>query len=238
MIAFHYAPTPNGWKVAIMLEECGLDYRTHPVRLAEGNQFRPEFLALSPNAKMPAILDDDPPAGFGEGPVAVFESGAILIYLAEKTGRFAPPAADRRGWKALHEWLFWQAANQGPMGGQLSHFRNYAPEGERDYGFRRYKGEYERNLQVLETRLDGRDFVLGEYSIADMMIWPWAFIARPLGSSLEEFPNVAAWRARLKARPAVQAAVNLMKDAQNRGERNVENTPRLYNQSAETLRRG
>ncbi|MFO7856520.1 MAG: glutathione S-transferase N-terminal domain-containing protein [Paracoccaceae bacterium] len=238
MIEFHYAPTPNGWKVGIMLEECGLAYETHLVRLAEGDQFRPEFMAISPNAKMPAILDRDPPESYGPEPVPVFESGAILLYLAEKTGGFAPPESDRRARKDLHEWLFWQAANQGPMGGQLSHFRNYAPEGERDYGFRRYLGEYDRNLGVLDARLEGRDFILGDYSVADMMAFPWAFIAKPLGASLEQFPNVARWRETLKARPAVRAAIDLMKNAQNRGERNATNTPLLYSQNAESLKRG
>lgn len=238
MIEFHYAPTPNGWKVGIMLEECGLPHAVHLVRLAEGDQFRPAFMAISPNAKMPAILDRDPPPGYGAAPVPVFESGAILLYLAEKAGRFAPPEADRRARKELHEWLFWQAANQGPMGGQLSHFRNYAPEADRAYGFGRYLGEYDRNLGVLENRLAGREFILGEYSIADMMVFPWAFIARPLGASLDKFPNVAAWRARIKDRPAVRRAIDLMKDAQNRGERNVENTPGLYRQNAESLKSG
>lgn len=239
MIEFHYAPTPNGWKVGIMLEECGLDYATRLVRLAEGDQFRPEFLEISPNAKMPAIVDDAPPEGWGEGPVSVFESGAILLYLAEKTGRFAPAEADRRARKALNEWLFWQVGNQGPMAGQLSHFRNYAPEGDRDYGFRRYLGEYDRNLGVLEARLEGRDWILGEaYSIADMIAFPWVFIARPLGASLEEFPRVAEWRARIKARPAVQRAIDLMKDAQNRGQHRADNNDVLFNQSAASLKRG
>ena len=150
MIDFHYAPTPNGWKVAIMLGECGLEHRTILMRLAEGDQFKSEFLKLSPNAKMPAILDHDAPGG----PVSVFESGAILFYLAEKTGRFMP--TDPLGRKETLEWLFWQAANQGPMAGQLSHFVNYAPAGE-EYGRKRYAGEYDRNLAVLERRLAGRE---------------------------------------------------------------------------------
>ncbi|MEO1688540.1 MAG: glutathione S-transferase N-terminal domain-containing protein [Pseudomonadota bacterium] len=236
MIEFHYAPTPNGWKVAIMLEECGLPYDLKAIRLAEGDQFKPEFLAISPNAKMPAILDPEPPEGFGVDPVPVFESGAILLYLAEKSGRFAPPPADRRARKALDEWLFWQAANQGPMGGQLSHFRNYAPEGDKPYGFKRYHGEYDRNLGVLDARLEGREWILDDYSIADMMIFPWAFIAKPLGASLDAFPNVSAWRERMKARPAVQAAINLLKDKQNRGQQNASNNKLLYNQSAAHLR--
>ena len=148
-----------GWKVAIMLEECGLEYNTVLMRLSEGDQFKPEFLAISPNAKMPAILDHDVD---GE-PVSVFESGAILLYLAEKTGRYAP--RDPRGRKELMEWLFWQVGNQGPMAGQLSHFVNYAPEGE-TYGRERYAREYDRCLGVLERRLEGRDYILGAYTIA------------------------------------------------------------------------
>ncbi|GMG83473.1 glutathione S-transferase N-terminal domain-containing protein [Paralimibaculum aggregatum] len=234
MIEFHYSPTPNGWKVGIMLEETGLAYETRLMSLAGGDQFRPEFLALSPNARMPAILDRDPPEGYGSEPVSVFESGAILLYLAEKTGRFAPPESDRRARKALMEWLFWQVGNQGPMGGQLSHFVNYAPDGQ-DYGRARYRGEYERTLAVLERRLEGREYILGDYSIADMIAFPWAFIAKPLGVSLERFANVAAWRGRIKERPAVRRAIDLFKDRQNRGSRNAGNTPLLYNQGADHL---
>ncbi|MGM0583121.1 MAG: glutathione S-transferase family protein [Pseudomonadota bacterium] len=237
MIEFHYAPTPNGWKVGIMLEECGLPYELRLMSLTEGDQFRPEFLALCPNAKMPAILDREPAEGCRPDPLPVFESGAILLYLAEKTGRFAPPESDRRARKELMEWLFWQTGNQGPMGGQLSHFRNYAPEGDRDYGFKRYLGEYDRNLGVLENRLADRDWILGEdYSIADMIAFPWVFIARPLGASLEAFPRVADWRARIKARPAVQRAIDLRKDAQNRGQHRADNNRVLFNQSAASLR--
>lgn len=236
MIDFYYAPTPNGWKVAIMLEECGLDYDLKLMRLSEGDQFAPEFLAISPNAKMPAIVDHNTGAGW-DAPVSVFESGAILLYLAEKTGRFVPPETQRRARKELMEWLFWQVGNQGPMGGQLSHFRNYAPEGERDYGFKRYLGEYDRNLGVLEARLETRDYILGDYSIADMIAFPWAFIAKPLGASLDAFPRVADWRARIKARPAVQRAIDLNKDAQNRGQHRADNNDVLFNQSAASFRR-
>jgi GST-like protein len=229
MIDFYFAPTPNGWKVGIMLEECGLAYRTHLLRLSKGDQLQPAFRAISPNAKMPAIVDHDVE---GE-PVSVFESGAILLYLAEKTGRFLPK--DPLGRKEAMEWLFWQVGNQGPMAGQLSHFRNYAPKGE-DYGLKRYSGEYERNLAVLDERLEGRDYILGDYSIADMMAFPWAFIAKPLGASLEVFPNVAAWRGQIKERPAVRRAIDLHKSEQNRGQATAENNSLLFNQSAAHLR--
>ena len=226
MIEFHYAPTPNGWKVAILLEELGLPYELRLMDLGAGDQFAPEFLTVSPNAKMPAILDrrEAPP-------LPVFESGAILWHLAENAGRFLP---ENR--KEAMEWMFWQAANQGPMAGQLSHFRNYAPEGQ-DYGLKRYLGEAERNLAVLERRLEGREWIVGDaYSIVDMMCFPWAFISKPLGLSLDEFPRVADWRGRIKSRPAVMRAIDLAKDRQNRGERNASNTPLLYNQSAAHLK--
>ncbi|MBI3524892.1 MAG: glutathione S-transferase N-terminal domain-containing protein [Betaproteobacteria bacterium] len=225
MIDFYYAPTPNGWKIAIMLEECGLEYRTILMRLTTGDQLKPAFLEINPNAKIPAIFDHDG----ADGPVTVFESGAILLYLAEKTGRFMP--ADASGRKEMLEWLFWQVGNQGPMAGQLSHFVNYAPKGQ-GYGHKRYAGEYERNLAVLERRLDGRDYILDDYSIADMIAFPWVFIAKPLGVSLDPFPNTAAWRARIKARQAVQRAINLYKDEQNRGEQNASNNNILFNQNA------
>ena len=228
MIDFYYAPTPNGWKVAIMLEECGLAYDLKPVRLAEGDQFKPEFLAISPNAKMPAIVDHEV-AGTS---VPVFESGAILFYLAEKTDRFM--ASDSLGRKETLEWLFWQVGNQGPMAGQLSHFVNYAPEGQ-VYARKRYGGEYDRNLAVLERRLAERDYILGPYSIADMIAFPWVLIARPLTASLDAYPRVAGWRSRIKERPAVRRAVDLLKDRQNRGEATAQNNDILFNQSGAHL---
>ena len=234
MIDFYYAPTPNGWKVAIMLEECGLSYETRLMKLYAGDQFTPEFLAVSPNARMPAIVDHDPPAAYGVDPVPVFESGAILLYLAEKSGKFAP--TDARGRKELNEWLFWQVGNQGPMGGQLSHFRNYAPDDQKEYGLKRYAGEYEKTLAVLDNRLEGRDYILGDYSIADMLAFPWAFIAKPMGASLDPFPNVAGWRARLKERPAIRAAINLYKADQNRGQHNASNNKVLFNQDASSVK--
>ncbi len=235
MIELFYAPTPNGWKAAIMLEETGLPYEPRLVALAKGEQFTPEFLAVSPNARIPAIRDPEPLDVYGPEPVTVFESGAILLYLAEKAGRFVPTGA--RALKEMQEWLFWQVGNQGPMGGQLSHFRNYAPAGE-DYSHTRYRGEFERSLAVLDRRLETRPYILGaEYTIADIIAFPWAFIAKPLGVPLDPFPAVADWRGRIKVRPAVRRAIDLHKDRQNTGRETAETAPVLYNQSAEHFRR-
>ena len=235
MIDFYFAATPNGWKVAIALEEMGLEYTTRLMQLSKGDQFEPAFLAISPNAKMPAIVDHSPPADFGAEPVSVFESGAILLYLGDKTGQFMPAGPLAR--KELNEWLFWQVGNQGPMAGQLSHFVNYAPKDQAEYGRKRYFGEYDRNLGVLENRLEGREYILGDYSIADMLAFPWAFIAKPLTASLDAFPNVAAWRGRIKQRPAVERAINLHKDSQNRGQHTASNNDIMFNQSAASLKR-
>lgn len=210
MIDFYYWPTPNGWKVAIMLEECGFDYRTIPVNIGKGEQFSDEFLAISPNNRMPAIVDHDVADADDNGPLPIFESGAILLHLAEKSGRFLPTGA--RGRKELFEWLFWQVANLGPMAGQLSHFVNYAP-GDHPYSHERYANEYHRCLGVLERRLAGRDYLLGDdYTIADIAAWPWVLIAKPLGQVLDEFPNVKRWRQAVKERPAVQRGVDLGKE--------------------------
>lgn len=204
---FYFWPTPNGWKVSILLEELGLPYKTHMLHIGKGEQFAPEFLAISPNNRMPAIVDHE----VDGTPVSVFESGAIMWYLAEKTGQFI--ASDPIKRKETLEWLFWQTGNQGPMAGQHSHFFNYAPENEKDgYAAKRYAGEYKRCLGVLERRLEARDYVVDDYSIADMMCWPWVLIGKAMGLSLDEFPNVIAWRARIKDRPAVQRGVSLGKE--------------------------
>ena len=229
MIDFYYAPTPNGWKVGIMLEECGLEYKTILVGLTKGEQFQSNFMNISPNAKVPAIVDHDVD---GE-PISVFESGAILLYLAGKAERFI--LTDPLGLKETYEWLFWQVGNQGPISGQLSHFINYAPDNQ-EYSLNRYRGEYERNLAVLERRLEGRKFILGQsYSICDMMAFPWAFIAKNFGFTFDRFPNVAHWRERIKQRPAVHNAINLLKEKQNRGQHSASNNSILYNQSAEHI---
>jgi GST-like protein len=233
VIDFHFAPTPNGWKVAILLEELGLPYNMIPVRLGKGDQFKPEFLAISPNNRMPAIVDHDVPGD----PVPIFESGAIMWYLAEKAGKYLP--TEPLGRKEAMEWLFWQVGNQGPMAGQLSHFVNYAPEGIGDYGHQRYAREYDRCLGVLERRLqgglEGRDYILGDYSIADMICWPWVLIAKPLGASLAPFPNVTAWRSRIKDRPAVRRAVDLGKEMRRSGPPTDAERKMLYEQTAASV---
>ncbi len=237
MIDFYYWPTPNGWKVAIMLEECGLPYTMIPVNIGKGEQFTPEFLAISPNNRMPAILDRDGAGGVGRGvdgaPVPVFESGAILFYLAEKTGRFMPQ--DPLGRKETLEWLFWQVGNQGPLAGQLSHFVNYAPQDEH-YSKQRYAQEYDRCLGVLERRLEDRPYILGDdYTIADMISWPWVLIAKPLGQSLDDLPNVARWRQAVKARPAVQRAVDLGKEFRRSAPPSEAERKILFGQTAKSV---
>ena len=224
-IDFYYWPTPNGWKVSIMLEECGLPYETRYINIGKGDQFTPEFWKISPNNRMPAIVDHDVP----DGPLSIFESGAILLHLAEKTGRFMP--TDPVGRKEVMEWLFWQTGNQGPMAGQYSHFKNYAPEEEKQgYARERYTNEYYRNLGVLERRLDGRDYILSEYSIVDMISWPWVLIAKAMNLSLDDYPNVAAWRNRIKERPAVQRGVNLGKESRRQAPPTDEERRILFNQ--------
>ena len=232
MIDFYYWPTPNGWKVSIMLEETGLAYTLKPVNIGAGDQFKPDFMAISPNARMPAIVDHDTP----DGALPIFESGAILIHLAEKAGRLMPTTP--KGRKECLEWLFWQVGNLGPMAGQLSHFVNYAKSvqpGDHQYAHQRYAGEYNRCLGVLERRLQGRGFILDEYSIADIICWPWVLIAKPLGQSLEAFPNVSRWRELIKARPAVRRGVDLAKDLRRSGQHSEQSRKILFGQSAGSL---
>jgi GST-like protein len=193
MIDLHYWPTPNGWKISIMLEECGLPYKLMPVNIGIGEQFKPEFLRISPNNRMPAIVDDDPPGG--GAPVSVFESGAILQYLAEKTGKFLPK--DLRGKYEVLQWVNWQMGGLGPMAGQANHFNVYAPQFNPPealtYGQARYTNEVNRLFGVLNKRLADRSFVAGAYSIADMAIWPWVVGFKNFGQKLEDFPNLKKW---------------------------------------------
>lgn len=197
-IDFYFWPTPNGHKIRIMLEEIGLPYRIHPVDINKGDQFKPEYLVISPNNKMPAIVDPDGPGG---EPISVFESGAILQYLGRKAGKFYP--SDERQRVAVDEWLFWQMGGFGPMLGQANHFRLYAPE-KVPYGIERYTTEATRLYGVLDKRLSGRDFICGAYSIADMAAFPWALGWKQQGQDIDALPNVAAWIARMSDRPAVK----------------------------------
>ena len=202
-IALYYWPTPNGWKVSIALEEMGLPYDLHPVNIGAGDQFKPDFLKISPNNRMPAIVDPDGPDG---APVSVFESGAILQYLARKSGAFY--GADAREQVEVEQWLFWQMGGLGPMAGQAHHFRSYAQKIEPDeskleYGKARYTNEVHRLYGVMERALDGRDYLAGPYSIADMAAWPW-ILPEGQGQDLAEFPRLKAWHERVGAREAVQ----------------------------------
>ena len=204
MIDLYYWTTPNGHKPLIFLEEAGLPYNIVPVNIGKGEQFAPEFLKISPNNKIPAIVDNAPADG-GE-PLAVFESGAVLLYLAEKAGRFLPAAPRQR--LEVMQWLFWQTGGLGPMAGQNHHFSHYAPE-EIPYAIERYIKETNRLYGVLDRRLAGRDFVAGDYSIADIAIYPWIVPHERQGQRLEDFPHVARWFETIKMRPAVQRAYQL-----------------------------
>lgn len=197
-IELYFWPTPNGFKITIMLEECGLPYVIKPVNIGRGDQFKPEFLRISPNNRMPAMID---PNGPGGKPISVFESGAILQYLGRKTGRFYP--ADERKRTAVEEWLFWQVGGVGPMAGQAHHFRQYAPE-QIPYAVERYTKEVGRLYGIIDKRVAGRDFLAGEYSIADMATYPWAKLWKRQGQDINQLPNFARWLERMKARPAVE----------------------------------
>jgi GST-like protein len=200
MIELHYWPTPNGWKISIALEEMELPYEVHPVNIGRGDQFAPKFLAISPNGRMPAIVDRAPTEG--EAPISVFETGAILIYLAEKCGRFLP--ADPRGRADVLQWLMWQMGGLGPMLGQNGHFKLYAPE-RIPYAIARYSHEAERLYGVLDRQLADREFICDAYSIADMACWPWVITYRSQGIDLDgKFPNVRRWYDRLKQRPGLR----------------------------------
>ncbi|MCC7426769.1 MAG: glutathione S-transferase N-terminal domain-containing protein [Alphaproteobacteria bacterium] len=202
-------PTPNGHKVHIMLEECGLPYKVVPVDIRAGEQFKPEFLAITPNHRIPAIVDPDGPGGRR---LALFESGAILIYLAEKTGRFIP--ADGIARYTCLQWLMFQMGGIGPMFGQLNHFRNYAKE-KLAYPVERYMNETQRLMRVLAKRLAEAPYLAGdEYSIADMAAWPWVRGSDTRGVPLADYPEVKAWVDRIAARPAVQKAVQVLADKQ------------------------
>jgi GSH-dependent disulfide-bond oxidoreductase len=206
MIELYYWTTPNGHKITIFLEEAGLPYAIKPVNISNGEQFAPEFLAISPNNRIPAIVDLEP--NDGKGPLSVFESGAILQYLAEKTGKFLP--ADLRGRAETMQWLFWQMAGLGPMAGQNGHFNNYAPE-KIPYAIDRYIKETERLYGVLDERLADREFIAGPYSIADMAAYPWIVPHERQGQNLNDFPSLKRWFETIQRRDAVQRAYAVAK---------------------------
>ena len=232
MIDLHYWPTPNGWKISIMLEECGLPYQLIPVNIGRGDQFRPEFLAISPNNRMPAIVDHDPPGG--GAPISVFETGAILQYLAEKTGLFWPK--DLRGRTATTEWLMWQMGGLGPMLGQNGHFILYAPE-KVPYAIQRYSQEALRLYAVLDKRLGKTGaYVAGDqYTIADIAIFAWVATHKAQNISLEDFAHIKRWYAELRARPAVAKGMALGKDLRA-SKMDDEAKKLLFGQNANTVK--
>ena len=207
MIDAYYWPTPNGWKLSIALEEMELEYRVCPVDISKGAQFETDFLAISPNNRMPAIVDHDPPDG--DVPVSVFESGAILMYLGDKSGRFYPTALRKR--TEVQEWLMWQMGGLGPMIGQAGHFKLYAPE-RLEYAVERYHAEMLRLYGVLDRRLEGREYICDDYSIADIACWPWVITYKRQNVDLETFPNVRRWYKTCQSRPGLRRGYEVGKE--------------------------
>ena len=232
MIDLHYWPTPNGHKVTLFLEETGTPYTLIPVNIGAGEQFKPEFLRISPNNRMPAIVDQAP-AG-GGAPVSVFESGAILVYLAEKTGKYLPK--DLRGRFEVLQWLFWQMGGLGPMAGQNHHFTQYAPE-KLPYAIDRYVNETARLYAVLDKRLADREFVAGDYSIADMAAYPWIVPHQRQRQDLNHFPNLKRWFEAIQARPASVRAYEKGKAVNVKPTIDEESRKILFGQNAATVRR-
>jgi len=230
MIDLYYWPTPNGHKITLFLEEAGLDYRIVPVNIGAGDQFKPDFLKIAPNNRMPAIIDQAPADG-GE-PISVFESGAILLYLAEKTGQFLPSTL--RGRKTVTEWLFWQMGGLGPMAGQNHHFSQYAPE-KIPYAIARYVNETNRLYGVLDRQLQGRDYIAGEYSIADMACYPWIVPYERQQQKLEDFPNLKRWFETMGDRPAVIRAYERGQSLSSTPTVNEESRKILFGQTAASI---
>ena len=233
MIELFYAPTPNGWKITIMLEECNIPYSLIKMNLGKGDQFKPDFLKISPNNRMPAIIDSDGPNG---EKVSVFESGAILLYLSEKSGKFCPEDPLKR-LKVL-EWLFWQVGGLGPMAGQVSHFVNYAPNfpGDHSYSEQRYKNEYDRLLGVMNNILSKREYLAGDYSIADMASFPWVTAYKRYEIDLDRFENVRRWFDELKTRPAVRKGMDVGKDNRTFGKKPTkESLKMMFQQNSESI---
>jgi GSH-dependent disulfide-bond oxidoreductase len=231
VIDLYYWTTPNGHKITIFLEEADLPYSIVPVNISKGEQFRPEFLRISPNNRIPAIVDDAP-AGGGR-PVSVFESGAILQYLAEKTGKFLPQDLHSR--VEVMQWLYWQMGGLGPMAGQNHHFRQYAPE-KIPYAVDRYVNETNRLYGVLDRRLADREFVSGDYSIADMASYPWVVPYERQGQKLDDFPNLKRWFETIRVRPAVARAFELAKKINVQPTVSDESRSLLFGQTAAAAR--
>ena len=231
MIELHYWPTPNGHKITLFLEEAGLPYEIKPVNIGAGEQFKPDFLEIAPNNRMPAIVDTEP-AG-GGAPVSVFESGAILVYLAEKTGRFL--SSDPRKRYDTLQWLFWQMGGLGPMAGQNHHFAIYAPE-KLDYAIKRYVNETNRLYGVLNKRLADREFIVGDYSIADMAAYPWIVPYERQGQNLDDFPHLKRWFLAIKARPATILAYERGKEISTQPTVSEEARKILFGQTAAQVR--
>ncbi len=230
MIELYYWPTPNGHKITIFLEEAELEYQIFPVNIGAGDQFKPDFLKIAPNNRMPAIIDRSPADG-GE-PISVFESGAILLYLAEKIQQFLP--SDLRGRKTVTEWLFWQMGGLGPMAGQNHHFVQYAPE-KIPYAINRYVNETNRLYGVLNRQLEGRDYIAGDYSIADMACYPWIMPHESQQQNLADFPNLQRWFATMHDRPAVIRAYEKGQSYSNRPTVNEESRKILFGQTSASI---
>jgi GST-like protein len=232
MIDLYYWTTPNGHKVTMFLEEAGLPYRIHPVNISTGEQFKPDFLKIAPNNRIPAIVDQDP--GEPGTPISIFESGAILLYLADKTGKFLPK--DLRGRNDALQWLFWQMGGLGPMAGQNHHFSAYAPE-KLPYAITRYVNETNRLYGVLNKRLADREFLAGDYSIADMASYPWIVPYERQQQKLEEFPYLKRWFEAIRARPAVQRSYDRAKEINTQPSVRDENAKKiLFGQTAASIR--
>ena len=231
MIDAYIWPTGNGKKITIMLEECGLEYRAIPVNINKGDQFKPEFEALSPNNKMPAIVDHDGPGG----PIRMFESGAILQYLGEKTSKLLP--TDTRGKYNVLQWVYWQIGGLGPMAGQAHHFLRYAPE-KIEYPMRRFREEVARLYTVMDKQLARRDYLAGDYSIADIACWPWVFRYDWQGQDLNDFPHVKRWFEAVGARPAVNKGASVGQEWMDSAQQMTdEDRKRLFNLRDEDLQK-
>ncbi len=230
MIDLYYWPTPNGHKITMFLEEAGLPYTIKPVNIGAGEQFKPDFLKIAPNNRMPAIVDHEP-AG-GGAPISVFESGAILVYLAEKTGRFLPK--DLRGRVKVLEWLFWQMGGLGPMAGQNHHFSGYAPE-KIPYAINRYVNETNRLYGVLDRALAANPYVAGDYSIADMAAYPWTVSWERQGQNLDDFPHLKHWFETIRDKPATVAAYKKAEAINRPKEMSEDEKKILFGQTAASL---